>query len=377
MGAAVLPAQAQTVSVLEDPAFKAEATRGLDLLYNMEFDEAEVIFDRLAAQHPEHPVAPFLQALVPWWQILMDLSDTRHDDDFFDRMDEVIDRSNRLLRRDRDNLDAQFFKGAALGFRGRLQSNRRRWLKAALDGKRAMDYVLDVADESEGNADFLFGKGIYDYYAAAVPERYSWSKPFVAMFPSGSKSRGLAALHRTFREGSYLQAEAAYFLLQIYYIFERDYTKTLQFIGWLRENYPDNAFFHAMEGRIFSRFGDWDDSERVFQAVMRRHAQGHTGYNDAIAEQALYYLGRVQQMRGNHGQALALFYRLEQIATARPQQGAFETLGRLRQGMSHDARGERDKAIERYRQVLRLEDFAGAHDRARRYMDRPYGQARS
>jgi tetratricopeptide (TPR) repeat protein len=369
----VLPVRAQP-SVLEDPAFEAEATRGLDLLYNMKFDEAAPIFDRLAARYPEHPVAPFLQALVPWWQILMDLSDTSHDDAFFDAMDEVIERSDRLLRRDRDNLDAKFFKGAALGFRGRLQSNRRRWLKAALDGKRALDYVLDVAEEDGGdNADFAFGKAIYDYYAAAVPERYSWSKPFVAMFPAGSKSRGLAAMHRTFREGSYLKAESAYFLLQIYYLYERDFGKSKQFIGWLRDEYPDNAFFHAMEGRILSRFGRVDEAERVFQAVMRRYGQGETGYNDAIAEQALYYLGRGQQLRQNHGQALALFYRLEQIAGAREQDSAFETLGRLRQGMSHDARGERQKALRRYREVLRLEDFAGSHDRARRYIDRPYG----
>ncbi len=371
-----LPASAQP-SVLQDPAFKAEATRGLDLLYNMKFDEAEVVFDRLAARTPDHPVAPFLQALVPWWQILMDLSDTSHDDAFFAAMDEVIDRSDRLLRRDRDNLDAKFFKGAALGFRGRLQSNRRRWLKAALDGKRAMDYVIDVADEDPENGDFVFGKGIYDYYAAAVPERYAWSKPFVAMFPPGSKSRGLAAMHRTFREGSYLQAEAAYFLLQIYYLYENDYAKSQQFIDWLRSHYPDNAFFHALEGRIYARFGDTDKADGVFQAVMTRYGRHDTGYNDAIAEQALYYLGRSQQTRNNHGQALALFYRLEQIAEARPQASAFKTLGRLRQGMSYDARGERQKALQRYREVLQLEDFSGSHDHARNYIDHPYGQPHS
>ena len=368
-------AVAQPRSVLDDPAFEREATRGLDLLYNMEFDEAEAIFDRLASRHPEHPVAPFLQALVPWWQILMDLSDTRHDAAFFEAMDEVIARSDRLLRRDRDNLDAQFFKGAALGFRGRLQANRRSWLKAALDGKRAMDHVLDVADADPENADFLFGKGIYDYYAAAIPDRYPWSKPFVAMFPSGSESRGLAALHRTFRDGTYLQAEAAYFLLQIYYLFEADFGKSLQFIDWLRARYPDNAFFHAMEGRIYARFGRWDRSEQIFRAVMRRYGQRHTGYNDALAEQALYYLGRAQQMRQNHGQALALYYRLERIAEARPQNSAFQTLGRLRQGMAHDARGERQKALQRYREVLRLDDFSGSHDRARRYIEQPYGRA--
>ena len=365
---------AQTTSVLDDPAFEREATRGLDLLYNMEFEQAGAVFDRLAAKTPDHPVAPFLQALVPWWQILMDLSDTSHDDAFFDAMDEVIDRSDRMLRRDSDNVDALFFKGAALGFRGRLQSNRRRWLKAALDGKRAMNYVLEVAEEDPDNADFVFGKGIYDYYAAAIPERYSWSKPFVAMFPEGSKSRGLAAMHRTFRDGTYIQTEAAYFLLQIYYLYERDFDKSLQFISWLRTRYPDNAFFHAMEARIYARFGQWDRADQVFQAVMLRYGQHRTGYNDAIAEQALYYLGRSQQMKRNYGQALALYYRLEQIAEARPQSSAFKTLGRLRQGMSHDARGERDKAVRRYRETLDLEDFAGSHDRARRYLDQPYGR---
>lgn len=375
LGVGASAASAQSRSVLGDPAFEREATRGLDLLYNMKFEEAGAVFDRLAAQTPDHPVAPFLQALVPWWQILMDLSDTSHDAAFFAAMDEVIARSDRMLRRDGDNLDARFFKGAALGFRGRLQANRRSWLKAALDGKRAMDYVLGVADDNPRNADFLFSKGIYDYYAAAIPERYPWSRPFVAMFPAGSRSRGLAAMHRTFREGTYIQTEAAYFLLQVYYLYEADFGKSVQFIDWLRARYPDNAFFHAMEARIYARFGRWDRSEEIFQAVMRRYGQRQTCYNDAIAEQALYYLGRAQQMRSNHGQALALYYRLEQIAEARPQNSAFQTLGRLRQGMAHDARGERQKALQRYREVLRLEDFSGSHDRARRYMEAPYGRS--
>ena len=43
--------------------------------------------------------------------------------------------------------------------------------------------------------------------------------------------------------------------------------------------------------------------------------------------------------------------------------------------MSHDARGERDKAVRRYQETLALKDFAGSHDRARRYLDQPYGRA--
>jgi tetratricopeptide (TPR) repeat protein len=366
-----VPAQAQRSqeSILDDPGFRATASRGLDFLYNMQFDQAEAIFGALAARYPDHPVGPFLGALVPWWQILMDLSDESHDAAFMSAMDDVVARSDRMLRRNRRNVDARFFKGAALGFRGRHLANRRRWLPAARDGLRAMDYVIGVADDNPRNADFAFGRGIYDYYASATPERFPWSRPFVAMFPTGSKSRGLATLHRTFREGTYLQAEAAYFLLQIYYLFEPDAVKSRQFITWLRERYPDNAFFHTMEGRVYWRFGYSDESERVFRAVMRRYGQGRTGYNDAAAEQALYYLALAESRRQNHGQALALLARLERLGQSR--QGAFVVLGRLRQGMAHEARGEHEEARRRYREVLQMPDVAGAHDRARHLLDRP------
>lgn len=371
------PAEGQRAqqSVLNEPGFQATASRGLDFLYNMQFEQAEAIFGALAARNPDHPVGPFLGALVPWWQILMDLSDETHDADFMRAMDEVIARSDRMLRRNRRDTDARFFKGAALGFRGRHLANRRRWLPAARDGLRAMDYVIGVADDNPRNADFAFGKGIYDYYAAATPERFPWSRPFVAMFPGGSKSRGLATLHRTFREGTYLQAEAAYFLLQIYYLFEPDDVKSRQFIGWLRTNYPDNAFFHAMEGRVYWRFGHGEESERIFRSVMRRYGQGRTGYNDAAAEQALYYLALAEARRQNHGQALALLARLERLGENRGDT-AFVVLGRLRQGMAHEARGEREEAMRRYREVLRMRDAAGAHERARHLLERNRAAAR-
>lgn len=367
------PASAQSSSILDDPAFKATATRGLDLLYNMQFRQADAIFGALASRYPDHPVGPFLQALVPWWQILMDLSDESHDRVFMDAMSEVIARSDRMLRRDRRSVDARFFKGAALGFRGRHRANRRSFLPAARDGVRAMDYVISVAEDNPQNADFAFGRGIYDYYAAATPERYPWSRPFMTLFPAGSKSRGLAQLHRTFRNGTYLQAEAAYFLLQIYYLFEPDYVKSRQFMNWLRERYPDNAFFHTMEGRVHWRFGNWEQSEGVFRAVMRGYGQGRTGYNDAAAEQALFYLARIEERKGNPGQALALLTRLEQLGARRPDDSPFVILGRLRHGMMHDVRGEREQALRRYREVLDMPNFSDSHDRARQYMRRAYG----
>lgn len=359
-------------SLLDDAAFRAEAGRGLDALYDMRFAEARRRFDALAAQHPGHPAGPFLQALVPWWQILNDLADESRDRDFLRRMDEVVRLADRRLRRERDDPDALFLKGAALGFRARLRANRRDYVRAARDGRAAMDYVLAVYEREPRRADYGFGRGVYDYYVSALREDYPRIRPVLAFFPHGSRQRGLSLLERTFVEGDYLQAEAAYNLAQLYYLHERDAFRTMGYVSWLRTHYPNNAFFHTFEGRALSSFGRAAEAERVWRSVLALHSRRRPGYGTSAAEQALYYLARGAMGRGDYGEALGLLHRLRQVAGTRTEPSAFAVLARLRQGMAHDARGERAEAVGRYREVLRLPDRSGAHEQARRYLERPY-----
>lgn len=361
------------VSLLEDPVFEEQAKRGLGFLYNMQFTEAENVFAGLAAQHPDHPAAAFMGALVPWWQILADLSDTSHDDAFYDAMSDVVRRSDRMLRRDRNDLDALFFKGAALAFRARLRANRRDYFRAAFDANSAKDYVIDVARRDPGNADYQFGKGVYDYYAQTLRDDYPRFRSLLGLFARGDRERGLRLLESTFQDGTYLQAEAAYQLALLYYLHERDYDGAMRYTRWLRYYYPDNAFFHALEARIQTRFGYTEDADALFRAILLRHALRRSGYNDGAAEQALYFLARNAMVRRDYDAALAHLYRLQQIAERRTEVSAFRVLGRLRQGMAFDLRGEREAAVRRYEEVLDFPNRSGAHERARQYLERPYG----
>jgi tetratricopeptide (TPR) repeat protein len=366
-------AQARGGSILDDPIVEYQAQRGLNLLYNFEFEQANRLFDQIDRRYPDHPVGPFLKALNTWWQILLDLSDDSLDETFFAEMDDVVRRSDRILRRDRRNFDAMFFKGAALGFRGRLRSNRGNWWQAARDGVRAMDYVFAVADSDPRNADFQFGRGIYDYYASVVPDRYPYARPAMVLFPRGNRERGLRLLERTARDGRFIQTEAAYFLLQIYYVFEDDREKSLHYAAFLRDKHPRNSFFHTFEGRVHARWGDWRKTREVFTDVLQRYRRGETGYNVAAAEQSLYFLGRVSMLYTEYDQALRHLRELDRLAARTDADTYFKVLGRLRQGMTLDAMGRRDDALRMYRSVLSMRDWAGAHDRARQYMERPFG----
>ncbi len=363
----------QYESVLDDPVVQTRTEKGLDHLYNMEFDPSRAYFTSIDRRYPNHPVGPFLLALNTWWKILLDLSDESYDDEFFSAMDEVIDRSNRLLKKDRENFDAMFFKGAALGFRGRLRSNRGDWLKSGRDGLRAMDYVLGIAERAPENADYAFGKGIYDYYSVVIPDRYPYVKPVMIFFPGGDRERGIQALERTVRHGRFIRTEAAYFLLQIYYLFENDFDKSVHYATWLRERHPQNSFFHTFEGRVYAKWGQWEKSRSVFEAVLKRYRNRHSGYNEAMAEQALYFLARGHMIYREYDVALSYLDDLRALSDRRnDEDGYFEVLGRLREGMAHDARGNRSRAIAAYSEVLDMKDWSGAHERAKRYLDSPY-----
>ena len=202
-----------------------------------------------------------------------------------------------------------------------------------------------------------------------------WKKELAvtAFLPKGNRQRGLRQLERTAAEGYYIQTEAAYFLLQIYYVYEKNFTKSIEYVTWLRERHPANSFFHTIEGRIYARWGYWHKVEPLFADVLRRFKQGQAGYNAAAAEQALYYLARSRMAVQEHQDALRYLLQLEALSARNADDTYFKVVGRLRQGMAFDALGQRTLAQDRYRQVLSMKDWSGAHKQARQYLKRPYG----
>ena len=374
LGISMPPAEKMPVfeSILDDPRVQKWGKRGLDHLYNMEREEAAAAFNEIETMYPKHPVGPFLKGLNIWWDVMVDLPNDTHDKAFFREMDSAVRRANRLLKRDRNDFDAMFFKGAALGFSGRLKSNRGRWFKASLDGKNALDYVMAISEKEEENADFGFGRAIYDYFSVVIPEEYPVVKPFMVFMPKGDKARGIENLQRTVDEGYFIKTEAAYFLLQIYYTYEKDFNKSREYVRWLRESHPKNSFFHIYEGRVFFRWGRWSDAQSVFESVLAKYDSDRPGYSQSIGEQALYYLARTHMVYRRYNEALVHLTRLETISEQAGDSSVFKILAYLRLGMTYDALGERDTAVRYYEQVLDLKDWSGAHARAQRYLDTPY-----
>ncbi len=362
-------------SILAEPWFQEQAKAGLGRLYDMDFGAADAIFGEITAQYPDHPVGPYLQSLIPWWAIQMEPDDESQDKVVFDGMERVLDVCDARLRKHPGDLDALFFRSGAYALRGRLNADRRNWLRAARDGQHALKALKEVRRRDPDNDDLYFGVGVFDYMVDVAPKQYRILRPFARLFPKGDRQRGIVELERAMNKGRFVSTEAAYTLLQIHFLFEKDYHAALRYTKWLRERHPDNSIFQLYEGRIHERLGHFREAELVFRSVMLRHDQGQSGYTDAMAERALYLLARTAMWQNRPAEALGYIEQLERLTSNRPMLSEYKALGRLRKGMVLDTQGKRQDALRCYREVLAMKGYEGDDDvraRAKGFLKKPY-----
>ncbi|MGE5811324.1 MAG: hypothetical protein ACM339_07470, partial [Ignavibacteria bacterium] len=218
-------------------------TRGIKEIYNIQFEDAEKTFRTIIADFPEHSSGRFFLAMIDWWKIMLNPDNESYDDIFFQKLEDVIYQCDEILDKDPKNIDALFFKGGAVGFRGRLRAFRESWIKAADDAREALPIVQRASELDPDNVDVQLGFGIYNYYAAVIPEEYPIIKPLMIFFPSGDKEKGINQLNNTAMKGKFAKYEARYFLMTLYFNYEDNPYKAAEYASMLNSDFPNNPVF--------------------------------------------------------------------------------------------------------------------------------------
>jgi tetratricopeptide (TPR) repeat protein len=359
---------------LDDQAIDQRVQRGIDELYNFEFDKAEEDFKEVINLRPDHPVGYFFRAMIQWERIISNFDDESQDEKLYEMLDVVIEMCEKRLDENSKDVTAMFFKGGAVGFRGRLRANRGKWLGAANDGIVALPLVRKAYELESNNYDVLLGIGIYNYYAAVVPDRYPIVKPIMIFFPSGDRKKGLEQLRQASLHAKYAKVEATYFLMQNYFMYEKDFVKALELAKKLHEKYPENSMFHRYLGRCLVSTGYLGEANDIFIDIIKRYAQNHSGYDKYDAREAFYYIGKFEFLAGRFDSALHNLYKCDEISRQldKDEPSGFMSLGNLIVGMIYDAQGKRQYAIRQYKKVLAMKEYESSHRDAKKYLEKPY-----
>ena len=349
-------------------------TIGINQIYGIKFDSARITFGKVLRKYPDDPAGKFFDAMILWWQIMLDLENESYDKEFIRKLTETVEFCDEILGKNPTDTRAMFFKGGALGFRGRLYSIRKEFFKAALDAKDALPYIGKIHKLDPKNIDVILGFGIYNFYAVAIPEKYPFIKPFMVFFPGGNKEKGLRQLREVAYHGNFAKIEANYFLLQVYYSFEKNVDSAFAYAKRLFSWFPNNPVFNAYYGRTFARRGDWRKTAEVFRGVYNKCKRNFPGYNEKVLREAAYYIGNWFKIEGKMDSAI-VYLRISQLLSEKldvKKQTGFLANSLLYLGMAYDALGYRDLAVQKYKETLKVKDFHNSHSLAKKYLRHPY-----
>ncbi|MBM2814649.1 MAG: hypothetical protein HW421_1411 [Ignavibacteria bacterium] len=348
---------------------------GSDYIYNMQYDSASSCFKKVMQIYPKHPAGYFLDAMVEWWRIWISHDKGKYDQLFLSKIEKVLQVCKMILDSNSTDLNALFFKGGSLGYRGRYYTIRSNWLSAASDAREGMKILLDCNEKAPGNHDIMLGTGIYNYFAQKFQESYPILAPIMAFLPKGDKEIGLLQLQASARYARYTATEAKVVLQQIYEQFEKDNAKCTEISQELFKKYPKNPYFHRMLGRCYVLGGIQDVAERLWRDILNRHIAKQPGYDPFMAREAMYYIAIYLMQRSDYNMALKYFYKCDEASRVLDQDpSGFMVKLNLNVAYIYDMQGRRDLAVLQYNKILKFRQIDNSHELARHYLSRPYGK---
>ena len=353
--------------------FDSLVITGIKQIYNIQFDDADKTFHKIIADYPNHPAGKFFIAMIDWWKILIDTDSEQRDELFYKKIEDVVDQCDDILDKDPDNMDALFFKGGAIGFRGRLSAMRENWLSAADDGREALPLVERAAEIAPDNVDVQLGFGIYNYYAAVIPEKHPVVKPLMLFLPSGDKQLGIKQLKNIAKNGKYTKYEATYFLMSLYYGYENNIGESEKYALKLTGNFPNNPVFERWIARIVSKKGNLAASDSIYKSILWKADNKYPGYNTLRNKrEAYYYLGYHLRSEGKYDSAMAYFDKSMDYSLKmhEDEESGFLVNATLYLGMMKENKQEYAAAKLYYEKVLNMREFGKSHDLAESYIER-------
>jgi hypothetical protein len=70
---------------------------GINQIYSLRFKSANSTFADLKKIQPENPKPYFFDAMVLWWEILIDIKNQKNDKRFYEKLDIVIEKCENIL----------------------------------------------------------------------------------------------------------------------------------------------------------------------------------------------------------------------------------------------------------------------------------------
>ena len=345
---------------------------------NAEFDEGISMIKEAAETRPASPAVSYFLTNGYWWKIFRayiydkEAKTTEWDDEFDDYLQQTIDRSELLLKRNPHDVVGLFYLGNAYSLKSRLKGLRGSYFSAGRDAGKGKKYLEQVIEAEPTQHDAFYNLGMYNYLAGTLPG-YAKVLKTLLFLPGGDKEKGLTLLKIAGQKSTYFGDESQLLLARFYADFEEQPADALRIVQSFRTRFPGNAWFHYWTGTLLSdELNDYAQAEQIYTEIISLCDRNAATYSAELKNQAWLKLARV------HGKLLYPEKAIDEIKTliaAKPKEPTW-ILARahLELGNLYDQIGMRREATLAYKQVLSMRNYRDFHNQAEKLLEQNYNQ---
>lgn len=242
----------------------------VDHIYNYEFGSVEPLARQIRAKYPNHPVNSLLKAMQLQWQYLPVKDNKAISGQYLKLLEECINKAKVLEKDEKTRPEAAFFSMAGHGYVALIHNYNDDKIKAASEGKKAYNYVMDGFKYMERNPEFYFSSGLYNYYVIRYPEDHPIVKPLILFFKDGNREEGLRQMDIATKKGIFTRTESAFYLARIFLKHELRFERASQYLMHLTQKYPNNPVFLMKNIEALLLLGKYREAESFQERFKRR-----------------------------------------------------------------------------------------------------------
>lgn len=217
--------------------------RGVQYIYNAQYDSANIFIDSVARVLPDHPAVPMMHALNILWSNMPLITIDSLFEPFQNYLLETVRLSTKMDDNKQQHPEAVFFELSARGFLAEFYADEDHYMKALQEATKAYDLIIKGFEYDDIMPEFLITSGVYNYFREKYPERNPFYKPFIWFLKSGDETLGINQLKEATKKAILTGPEASIYLAYIYLRYENEPKKAQQYLWKIVKSYPDNVYF--------------------------------------------------------------------------------------------------------------------------------------
>jgi hypothetical protein len=355
--------------------------------YNLDYDAAIQDFERIAARHPNDPLA--LNHLLSAIQVrelyrMGAMNSGEYSNDNFigqahrpadpaqkERIKQLVQQAEKLenadLARNPNNVDMLYARGVTRGqFALYTALIERAWFSAlrnAVGARHDHERVLELAPQY---TDAKLVVGAHNYVMGNLPLAVKIAVALVGL--SGDKEKGLRYLNDAYRANGETSVDAG-IILMVFLRREHRYGEALQIAGTIAPRFPRNYLLPIEEANLLRVAGKSGEAQAEVQ-YRRVWQNGREGkYGNLHYEITAIGLGDLLRSEKKYQAAAAAYELVSEVAGADPELLQKANLGA---GEMYDQLQKRDLAVKKYEAVVATNSGNAQADQARKRMKDAY-----